>query len=90
MATDGEDRSWVAGIHDNSPVTEVGVRRRFVMGGNLVTPLREYESQDGGYGDRTDVVGGYVNMWGYLSRIPTIAEYVDNRHARLAARVLNS
>lgn len=80
FCTDGQGRSYVGGIEVNSPITSTGLRREWIQGGDMVTPLYEYASQANGYGDTEDVNGRYQGMWRYyLSRIPVIREYVGIR-----------
>ena len=73
---DSNGRVWIGGIELLGKTNSAGLRHSWVEGGNLLTPLYEYDSQDGNYGDRQDRKGNYVCMWrGYLSKIPMIREY---------------
>ena len=47
-----------------------------MLAGDIGTPLYEYDSQTGGYGDVHDEKGSYQCMWqGYLSKIPLFKAY---------------
>lgn len=50
-----DQRAWIAGIDNTSPITPIGLREQWVNGGDLVTPAFEY------YTERTDHTGGYAN-----------------------------
>ncbi len=77
---DSQGRSYVGGIEVNSPITSTGLRQEWMHGGDMVTPLYEYESQTDGYGDPEDAKRNYRGMWKYyLSRVPVIREYVEGR-----------
>ena len=70
----------MGGIEVNSPITSTGLRQEWMHGGDMVTPLYEYESQTDGYGDPEDAKRNYRGMWKYyLSRVPVIREYVERR-----------
>ena len=72
-----DGRASLASIQLNgSPITSTGLRRDWVRGGDLVTPLYEYRTQTSGMGDESDVRGRYVGMWrNCVSRFPIIKEY---------------
>lgn len=73
MCHDARERAWVGGKEIKSPITSTGLRQRWTKLGDLATPLYEYGSQTGGYGDATDTDGKYQCMWkNYLSRVPLI------------------
>ena len=73
---DSDGRAWIGGIETRSKINSAGLRSEWVEGGNLGTPLYEYSSQDGGYGDRMDTRGPYRCMWNnYLRHIPIIRKY---------------
>jgi len=80
LCTDSQGRSYVGGIEVNSPITSTGLRREWMHGGDMVTPLYEYPQQTDSYGDARDVKPGYQGMWkNYVSRMPVIREYVGRR-----------
>lgn len=77
MGSDRDGLSWVAGIENLSPVMSTGLRISWVLGGDLLMPLREYENDSGGYGVTCDDES-YVDMWpNYLSRAPLIRRYTN-------------
>lgn len=78
---DRDGRAWIGHIEYRSGTNSAGVRREWVKGGNLVTPLYEYDEQSGRYGDRNDKLDyrgrHYVGMWkNYLSKVPMIEEFL--------------
>lgn len=85
--TDSLNRSWIGGIDNNSEVTTLGIRRKWVDMGCLGTPAFEYQNgfangkykydQTGGYGNRDLMYKDiYVDMYkNYLSHIPLIKEF---------------
>ncbi len=80
MSEDDWGRCFVSNIEAGGKVTSCGVRSEWVSGGDVVTPLYEYASQDGGYGDKSDVRRGYRCMWkGYLSKMKMIQDYLKSR-----------
>lgn len=77
---DSKGRAWIGGVEAISPVTSTGLRRDYVMMGDLTTPLYEVSSQTGIYGDRSDTKGARQCMWrNYLSNVPLIQEYLEKR-----------
>ena len=74
-----EDRSgrvFIGGIEMNSKITSTGLRSDWALAGDIGTPLYEYRSQTGGYGDVHDEKGSYQCMWqDYLSKIPLFKAY---------------
>lgn len=80
---DGKGRAWVGGIEDTtSDIKSVGVRKRWVNGGDLTTPAYEYDTQVGKaeYENNNDRNGPYVDMFtNYISRIPIIQEYLKKK-----------
>ncbi len=78
---DRQGRVWIGGIENNTEIQSVGLRKRWVDGGDLVTPAFEYHSQTGGYGNNNLSNGNYVDMFqNYLSKIPIIQEYLRIYH----------
>ncbi len=72
-----DNKAGIAMIEKKSDVNIVGLRGEWVDPGDLTTPIYEYTSQDGGYGDYSDRDGNYVDMFNnYLSNIPIIKEYL--------------
>ncbi len=63
MSEDAQGRVFISSIETAGKITSTGLRKEWVSGGDLVTPLYEYASQDGGYGDPNDVRGKYRSMW---------------------------
>jgi hypothetical protein len=87
FSRDEQGRAWVSSIENDSPLESTGLRRVWVSGGALTTPAEEYVQQAGNYGgvkSRED--SHYVDMFAnYLSKIPTIRDYlasVETRRAR--------
>ncbi len=90
MANDGQlvwsfcnddwGRAWLGNVEVVSPMTSTGCRRDWMTAGDLATPLYEYSTQAGNYGDPNDTRKGLVGMWNqYLSKIPLLQEYVQWR-----------
>lgn len=70
-------QAWIGGIEVNSPISSAGLHTEWAQAGDYGTPLFEYQSQDGGYGDHFNRRGDYVNMWDkYLSQMPIIRKYL--------------
>ncbi len=77
ICSDEYGRTWIGGIEVNSELTSTGCRKNWAMGGDLMTPLYEYSTQSGNYGDPSDIRKGMVGMWNqYLSKIGLIEEYI--------------
>ncbi len=75
---DAMGRAWIARVELVSPVTSMGVGRDFVVMRDFTTPLYEYTTRAGIYGDRRDTKGARQGMWrNYLSNVPLIQEYVE-------------
>ncbi|MCR5573091.1 MAG: DndE family protein [Candidatus Saccharibacteria bacterium] len=73
---DSRGRVWIGGIEYLGGTNSAGLRRTWVEGGNLSTPLYEYNTQAGEYGDYSERKEYYVCMWrNYLSKVPMIKEY---------------
>lgn len=73
-------KACLASVQTKAPITSTGLRREWVKGGDLVTPLYEYASQDSGMGDPSDIKGRYVGMWkNCVSKFPIIKDYKKNR-----------
>lgn len=80
FCSDAKGRAWVGSVDVKSIPTSIGVGRDWVNLSAFETPIYEYPTQDGGYGDQTDRSGRYVGMWrNYLSKIPIIREYLYRR-----------
>ncbi len=80
---DDNGRAWIGGVEAVSPITSTGLRRDWVEAGDFATPLYEYESQTGGYGDTGDMAGHYQGMWkNYLVKTPMIRRYLASRGTR--------
>ncbi|MDR1300758.1 MAG: hypothetical protein LBK50_03575 [Candidatus Nomurabacteria bacterium] len=74
---DKNQRAWVSGIESVSNLTDTGVYRKWVDGGDLITPPMEYGSSAGGYGNDKIKDGKYVDMFtNYLSKVPIIQKYL--------------
>ncbi len=87
--TDALKRAWIGGIDNDSEVTILGIRKRWVSMGSLGTPAYEYQvepidengkykiDETGGYGNRDLIYDDkYVDMYqNYLSLIPLIQEF---------------
>lgn len=75
---DSRGRAWISQIEAlKSPVTSTGLRREWVDGGALLTPVYEPSREAGEWGDPKDVRGANVCMWnGYLKHVPLIADFV--------------
>lgn len=71
-----KEKIWIGGIEMNGEIGSTGVRNVWVKGGDLTTPAYEYAKQAGGYGDPSDSVGRYVDVYEkYISKIPVIEKY---------------
>lgn len=44
-------KAWVGAIEVNSPITSTGLKREWVSSGDILTPLYEYHTMAGGYGE---------------------------------------
>lgn len=77
---DQSGRAWIGGIEVKSPIGSAGLHTQWAQAGEYGTPLYEYASQDGGYGDPNDrrsSRSSYVGMWqNYLSKTPLIQKYL--------------
>lgn len=83
FCSDAKGRAWVGSVDVKSAPTSIGVGRDWINLSAFETPIYEYPSQDGGYGDQSDRSGRYVGMWkNYLSKVPIIRDYVAWRDAR--------
>lgn len=80
FGNDSKKRTWVMHVEAISPLTSLGLRRDWTAMGDLVTPLYEYSTKAGIYGDRDDTKGAKQCMWNnYLSNVPLIQDYVAQR-----------
>lgn len=80
FSEDKAGRAFVSNIEYISKVTSSGVREKWVSGGDVETPLFEYDSQASGYGNELQRVGKYVGMWdNYLSKMDIIKAYLKAR-----------
>lgn len=78
FARDARERAWIENVEVLSPLTSTGLRRDFMMMGDLTTSLYEHTNQAGSYGDRNDTKGARQCMWhNYLSNVPLIKEYLQ-------------
>lgn len=69
-------RAFIGSVEMNSKITSTGLHSDWVLAGDIGTPLYEYRSQTGGYGDVHDEKGSYQCMWqDYLSKIPLFKAY---------------
>ena len=74
----GERQAWVGNIETTAPIGSTGCRTKWGYGGDFSTPLYEYRSQSGGYGDMENDKGNYTSMWkNYLSKLPLIKRYLE-------------
>lgn len=80
FCSDVKGRAWIPHVEAVSPIVATGLRRDWVMMGDFVTPLYEYTSQAGIYGDRSDTRGARQCMWeNYLSNVPLIKDYLAQK-----------
>ncbi len=75
---DKEGRAWKQVEDVTAPIVSTGLRREWVGGGDYVTPGFEYADHDGGYGNKANRRGYYVDMRNYLDRMPDTQEYRQN------------
>ena len=72
-----EKKAWVGGIEVNALITSTGLKKEWVSTGDICTPLFEYQTMTGGYGNPEGRTDGYESMWEkYLSRMPMIRKYL--------------
>ena len=72
-----EKKAWIGTIEVNAPMTSVGLTSGWVSSGDICTPLLEYQTMTGGYGERGSRTDGYESMWEkYLSQMPIIKKYL--------------
>ena len=72
-----ETKAWIGTIEVNAPMTSVGLTSGWVSSGDICTPLLEYQSMAGGYGEDLGRTDGYVSMWkNYLAQMPIIKKYL--------------
>ncbi len=79
--TDEKGRTWIGQVDNESKITSLGIRSKWVDSGCLTTPAWEYLIDDidqtGGYGDETNRFKSYVDMYkNYISQIPVVKEYL--------------
>lgn len=80
ISEDNFGRCFVSSIETNVAPTSCGIRREWVAGGDVETPIYEYASQASGYGNVGDTRGRYVGMWeNYVSRLKIIQNYLVAR-----------
>lgn len=80
FCSDDWHRTWIANIEMVSSITSVGCYKTWMQAGDMVTPLYEYSTQAGSYGDAADTRKGVVGMWNYyLSKIPVIQGYLGRK-----------
>ena len=79
MCEDRLGRSWVGNVETNAVINSAGLRSQWVEVGDLGTPLYEYASQTGGYGDKNDKRGEYESMWRYLAQSPLIERFMNRK-----------
>ena len=72
-----EKKAWIGTIEVNAPMTSVGLTAGWVSSGDICTPLLEYKTMTGGYGEPDGRTDGYESMWEkYLSQMPIIKKYL--------------
>lgn len=72
-----EKKAWIGTIEVNAPMTSVGLTSGWVSSGDICTPLFEYQTMTGGYGEADGRTDGYESMWEkYLSQMPIIKKYL--------------
>lgn len=72
-----EKKAWIGTIEVNAPMTSVGLTAGWVSSGDICTPLYEYQTMTGGYGEPDGRTDGYESMWEkYLSQMPIIKKYL--------------
>lgn len=78
---DQTGQAWIGGVEVESPLSSAGLHTQWAQIGNYGTPLYEYKSQAGGYGDTSiGLKGLYINMWkNYLSHMPLIKKYLAHK-----------
>ncbi len=81
FCSDDWHRTWIANIEVVSPMTSTGCYKSWMQAGDMTTPLYEYSTQAGSYGDAADTRKGVVGMWNYyLSKIPVIQGYLQSKN----------
>lgn len=74
---EGENRrAWIGGIEVNAPITSTGLKSEWVSTGDVCTPLLEYQTMTGGYGNPEGRTDGYQDMWEYIRRMPIIKRFL--------------
>lgn len=83
MCENERGQAWVGSVQTTGPVTSTGLRRDWVMAGDICTTPYDYEVQSAGYGDledRSAVNMHYVSMWkNYLAKMPIIQKYLQRK-----------
>lgn len=80
-------KAWVAGIEVNATITSTGLKSEWVSTGDICTPLYEYQTMTGGYGEPIQDDGsfateeamhmGYESMWEkYLKLMPIVRKFL--------------
>lgn len=77
---DDQNRVWISGIENNSPVESTGLHTAWVDGGPLTVPAYEYDVQAGGFGGNYHGTNRhYVDMFeNYISKLPIVREYLSH------------
>ncbi|MFC1599905.1 hypothetical protein ACFL3T_02660 [Patescibacteria group bacterium] len=78
-------KAWCKAIEVNSPLSSVGLRKGWIDGGDLTTPIYDYTGQDGSYGNPTTPRkggGSYIDMSNYTHKIPIVKEYLGAKGIR--------
>ena len=71
--------AWISGISTPTELTSKGTPKNWVSGGDIATPLYEYQSMSSGFGSESDTYDSYTNMWdNYLSKSPIIQKYLKD------------
>lgn len=79
FCSDDWRRTWIGNIEVVSEMTSTGCYKAWIQAGDMVTPLYEYSTQAGSYGDAADTRKGVIGMWNYyLSKIPVIQQYLQS------------
>ena len=73
---DTKGRAGLSFVENHSEIVSQGIRQQWVNIGAMTTPIFEYDSQTGGYGNANKRNGHYVDMYdNYLSHIQVIKDY---------------
>lgn len=88
--TDELGRSFVGAVQPVCGLTSLGLSPEWCDAGALVTPLYEYESQHGGWGNRLDRRARYIGMWNYVRQLPLVEEFRRQYLERVAPGITSS